>query len=80
MGFTIDSNRFDLIFPPQAILYDLFKRMLGSGPVYAALGNHDTYNQFVLTLICCLYSLTKYRRAQDAPYSIGGTLAQQFSW
>lgn len=26
-------------------MYDLFKRMLGSGPVYAALGNHDSYNQ-----------------------------------
>ena len=31
----------------QTVLYDLFKRMLGSGPVYAALGNHDSYNQFV---------------------------------
>lgn len=28
-------------------MYDLLKRMLGSGPVYAALGNHDSYNQFV---------------------------------
>jgi len=36
---------------------------LGSGPVYATLGNHDSYNQ-----------------AQDAPHSLGGTLAQQFSW
>jgi len=26
-------------------MYDLFKRTLGSGPVYAALGNHDSYNQ-----------------------------------
>ncbi|KAF9469756.1 sphingomyelin phosphodiesterase [Collybia nuda] len=47
----------------ETIMYDLFKRMLGSGPVYAALGNHDSYNQ-----------------AQDAPHSIGGTLAEQFSW
>ncbi|KJA28633.1 hypothetical protein HYPSUDRAFT_34088 [Hypholoma sublateritium FD-334 SS-4] len=29
----------------ETILYDLFKKMLGSGPVYAALGNHDSYNQ-----------------------------------
>lgn len=29
----------------ETLLYDLFKRMLGSGPVYAALGNHDSYNQ-----------------------------------
>ena len=33
-------------FSSQTVLYDLFKRMLGSGPVYAALGNHDTYNEF----------------------------------
>ena len=26
-------------------MYDLFKRLLGTGPVYAALGNHDSYNQ-----------------------------------
>lgn len=47
----------------ETIVYDLFKRMLGSGPVYAALGNHDSYNQ-----------------AQDAPHSLGGALAEQFSW
>ncbi|KAI9455924.1 Metallo-dependent phosphatase-like protein [Lactarius psammicola] len=29
----------------KTVVYDLFKRMLGSGPVYAALGNHDSYNQ-----------------------------------
>ncbi|KAJ7201347.1 Metallo-dependent phosphatase [Mycena pura] len=29
----------------ETILYDLFKRTLGSGPVYATLGNHDSYNQ-----------------------------------
>ncbi|KAF9270730.1 sphingomyelin phosphodiesterase, partial [Marasmius fiardii PR-910] len=29
----------------ETVVYDLFKRMLGSGPVYAALGNHDSYNQ-----------------------------------
>ncbi|KAJ3502823.1 hypothetical protein NLJ89_g8715 [Agrocybe chaxingu] len=51
----------------ESIIYDLFKRMLGSGPVYAALGNHDSYNQWSLFL-------------QDAPRSLGGALAQQFSW
>ena len=30
------------------MMYDLFKRTLGSGPVYAALGNHDSYNQYGL--------------------------------
>ncbi|KAH8111897.1 Metallo-dependent phosphatase-like protein [Phellopilus nigrolimitatus] len=29
----------------ETVLYDLFRRMLGSGPVYAALGNHDTHNE-----------------------------------
>ena len=31
----------------QTVVYDLFKKLLGSGPVYAALGNHDSYNQSV---------------------------------
>ncbi|KAF9011062.1 Metallo-dependent phosphatase-like protein [Cyathus striatus] len=47
----------------ETIIYDLFKRMLGPGPVYATLGNHDSYNQ-----------------AQDSPQTLGGQLAQQFSW
>ncbi|KAJ7292749.1 sphingomyelin phosphodiesterase [Mycena rebaudengoi] len=47
----------------ETIVYDLFKRTLGSGPVYAVLGNHDSYNE-----------------AQDAPHSLGGKLADQFSW
>ncbi|KAF7347369.1 SER THR protein phosphatase family protein [Mycena venus] len=29
----------------ESLLYDLFRKMLGSGPVYAVLGNHDSYNQ-----------------------------------
>ncbi|EIN13842.1 Metallo-dependent phosphatase [Punctularia strigosozonata HHB-11173 SS5] len=29
----------------ETVLYDLLKRFLGNGPVYAVLGNHDTYNQ-----------------------------------
>ncbi|KAJ7455920.1 Metallo-dependent phosphatase [Mycena galericulata] len=29
----------------ETLLYDLFKQTLGSGPVYAVLGNHDSYNQ-----------------------------------
>ncbi|KAG6333055.1 hypothetical protein ID866_6032 [Astraeus odoratus] len=27
----------------EVVLFDLFKRMLGPGPVYATLGNHDSY-------------------------------------
>ena len=34
----------------QTLAYDLFRKMLGSGPVYATLGNHDTYNQYVTSL------------------------------
>lgn len=30
------------------MIYDLFKHTLGSGPVYATLGNHDSYHQYVL--------------------------------
>jgi len=29
----------------ETVLYDLFKRLLGSGPVYPSLGNHDTHNE-----------------------------------
>ncbi|GJE85857.1 sphingomyelin phosphodiesterase [Phanerochaete sordida] len=35
----------DYIMYTETVLYDLYKRLLGSGPVYASLGNHDTYNQ-----------------------------------
>ncbi|KAG5341682.1 hypothetical protein C0989_007909 [Termitomyces sp. Mn162] len=35
----------DYVEYTETILYDLFKRMLGTGPVYAALGNHDTYTE-----------------------------------
>ncbi|KAN0131836.1 Metallo-dependent phosphatase-like protein [Lactarius tabidus] len=53
----------DYVMYTETVLYDLFKSMLGSGPVYAALGNHDSYDQ-----------------AQDAHHSLGGDLANQFSW
>lgn len=54
--------------------------MLGSGPVYAALGNHDSYNQYVFYLDFHWPRLTYRPRAQDAPNSLGAPLAQQFSW
>ena len=31
----------------QTVVYGLFKQLLGSGPVYPALGNHDSYNESV---------------------------------
>ncbi len=54
--------------------------MLGSGPVYAALGNHDSYNQYVFHSNFDCSPLTYCFRAQDAPHSLGAPLAQQFSW
>ncbi|EMD32798.1 hypothetical protein CERSUDRAFT_161311 [Gelatoporia subvermispora B] len=53
----------DYVMYAETVLYDLLKRILGTGPFYVALGNHDTHNE-----------------AQDAPHSIGGALAEQFSW
>jgi sphingomyelin phosphodiesterase len=32
----------------ETVLYGLFRKMLGSGPVYAALGNHDRYDPNVM--------------------------------
>ncbi|PIL31549.1 hypothetical protein GSI_06251 [Ganoderma sinense ZZ0214-1] len=32
----------DYVLYTETVIYDLFKRMLGTGPVYAALGNHDS--------------------------------------
>ena len=61
-------------------MYDLLKRMLGSGPVYAVLGNHDSYNQSVIVSPFRVHILYLCLRAQDAPHSIGGALADQFSW
>ncbi|KAJ7269242.1 sphingomyelin phosphodiesterase [Mycena haematopus] len=29
----------------ESLLYDLLRKQLGSGPTYAVLGNHDSYNQ-----------------------------------
>ncbi|KAH9962705.1 Metallo-dependent phosphatase [Lactifluus volemus] len=53
----------DYITWTETVVYDLFKHTLGPGPIYAALGNHDTYNS-----------------DQDATHSLGGSLAEQFSW
>ncbi|KAF8495085.1 sphingomyelin phosphodiesterase [Gautieria morchelliformis] len=35
----------DYVEYTETVLYDLYRNFLGSGPVYAALGNHDSYNQ-----------------------------------
>ncbi|KAK7063751.1 SER THR protein phosphatase family protein [Favolaschia claudopus] len=29
----------------ETLIFDLFRKTLGSGPIYATLGNHDSYNQ-----------------------------------
>ena len=36
----------------KTVLYDLFRQMLGSGPMYVALGNHDSHNECVYDLYC----------------------------
>lgn len=36
----------NLLTALQTVLYDLFRQMLGSGPMYVALGNHDSHNEY----------------------------------
>ncbi|KAI0758376.1 hypothetical protein BC629DRAFT_1598051 [Irpex lacteus] len=55
----------DYITYHETVLFDLFKKILGAGPVYAALGNHDSYSQ----------SQPKTHHTPSAP-----PLALQFSW
>jgi sphingomyelin phosphodiesterase len=64
------------------VVYDLFKRTLGGGPVYVTLGNHDSYDQCALLFADNFEQLLMpvHHRAQDAPHSLGGDLANQFSW
>lgn len=40
----------EYILYTETVLYDLFKRIAGSGPVYPALGNHDTHNEYAFSL------------------------------
>ncbi|EJD54425.1 sphingomyelin phosphodiesterase [Auricularia subglabra TFB-10046 SS5] len=35
----------DYVMYTETVVFDLMKRFIGGGPVYAALGNHDSYNQ-----------------------------------
>ena len=39
----------------QTLVFDLLKRMLGTGPVYAALGNHDSYHKYVPSTYTLFY-------------------------
>lgn len=64
----------------KTVVYDLFKRLLGSGPVYAVLGNHETYNEYAPHPSSQTRLHALHRRAQDAPHSLNGALAEQFSW
>ncbi|KAH7102564.1 sphingomyelin phosphodiesterase [Auriculariales sp. MPI-PUGE-AT-0066] len=34
----------DYVMYTESLVYDLMRRYLGSGPMYVALGNHDSYN------------------------------------
>ena len=53
-AYTWSQINLSVLNPRKSVVYDLFKRMLGSGPVYAALGNHDSYDQFASP--CCMSS------------------------
>ncbi|KAH7917911.1 sphingomyelin phosphodiesterase [Leucogyrophana mollusca] len=44
----------------EIVIYEMFKRFLGPAPVYATVGNHDTYNQFQMSP----YSIGGYLKAQ----------------
>ncbi|KAI0654136.1 sphingomyelin phosphodiesterase [Cubamyces menziesii] len=35
----------EFVMYSETLVFDLLKRMLGTGPVYAALGNHDSYHK-----------------------------------
>lgn len=61
------------------MIYNLIKRVTGSAPVYAALGNHDTFQSYVQGIYESP-SLTFSTRSSDAPHSLGGDLGIQFSW
>lgn len=65
------------------MVFDLIKRMLGPGPVYSVLGNHDTGNVYVSfhsrVIECLLIKHSSYS-AQDAIEALGGDLSKQYSW
>jgi len=44
---SLPFRKIDYLGHSQTVVYDLFKRMLGSGPTYVALGNHDSYHTWV---------------------------------
>lgn len=73
----------ELVEYTETMIFDLFKRLLGSGPVYATMGNHDSYNQWAMSLWIPRTLSPETRqitRDQDAPYAIGEGLADQFQW
>ncbi|THH03993.1 hypothetical protein EW145_g5843 [Phellinidium pouzarii] len=52
----------------ETVMFDLFRRVLNAGPTYVALGNHDSVG------------VPTSHRAEDAPHSLGGALADQYNW
>lgn len=54
----------------ETVLYDLLKRQINSGPVYAVLGNHDTYNECVSYLAFMLVVRTDEPVTQSAELAV----------
>ena len=70
---------FFLTLTAQTVVYDLMRKYLGSGSMYTALGNHDSYNQWVVYR-CSAAPVQSFHRAQASPHALGGDLENQFSW
>lgn len=54
----------------ETILYDLLKRQINSGPVYAVLGNHDTYNEYVPILVSMVRVRTDDSAEQGTEFAV----------
>ena len=48
---TLVTSGARLLTSTQTVLFDLMKRMINTGPVYAVPGNHDTYQSYVYLFI-----------------------------
>lgn len=65
------------------MVYDLLKRYLGPSPVYATVGNHDTYvrDQSHFVFQSGLFNAPfRQIQFQMIPYAMGGYLGSQFNW
>ncbi|KAF7332972.1 Sphingomyelin phosphodiesterase [Mycena venus] len=79
-GDLVSHDPMNELSRDYTVVYELFKKTLGSGPVYAALGNHDTQQSWGPSSSKQSSSVLTFRSAQDSPHSLGGNLTDQFSW